>query len=194
MSQPPLVLASSSPRRQGLLSVLGVSFTVDPPDVDESQRPGEPPTDFVERVARAKSQAGHHPGTASLGADTIVSLGGRVLLKPSSTEDAAEMLRSLSGVTHRVHTGVALTTDDGTRSVVCTTAVTMSHLDDETIATYVETGEPMDKAGAYALQGVGGAFVERVDGDPFNVIGLPLAVTRALFAVAGLDLLAYRTA
>lgn len=103
------------------------------------------------------------------------------------------MLRALSGTTHRVHTGVALTTDHGTWSVTVTTAVTMSHLDDETIAAYVETGEPMDKAGAYALQGIGGVFVERVDGDPFNVIGLPLSNTRTLFAVAGLDLLAYRS-
>ncbi len=192
MPKPHLVLASSSPRRRGILTTLGLSFTISSPDVDESRLPDEPPPAFVERVAREKTLAAHRRGNATLGADTVVVLDDAVLVKPVSVTDAVEMLRRLSGRSHDVHSGVAVTTDGGTWSSTATTSVHMVTLDDELIDWYVSTGEPLDKAGSYALQGLGGAFVERIDGDPFNVIGLPLAATRRLFAAAGLDLLAYR--
>lgn len=192
MSQPPLVLASSSPRRRELLATLGLSFTVEAPEVDESRREGEEPGPFVERVARAKSRAVHRAGIVSLGADTTVVLDGMVLGKPTSATAAAEMLAALRGRTHLVHTGIALTTDTGTWSGVATTIVTMAAFDDNVIEWYVSTGEPMDKAGSYALQGIGGVLVDHVVGDPFNVIGLPLGSLRGLFHKAGLDLLGYR--
>lgn len=192
MSRPPLVLASSSPRRRDLLATLGLSFTFQAPDVDETRHDGEQPGPFVERVARAKSQEVHRAGIASLGADTTVVLGGRVLGKPGSSIEAATMLGDLRGRDHLVLTGIALTTDTGTRSMVVTTTVTMAAFDDTLIDWYVSTGEPMDKAGAYALQGIGGVLVDRIVGDPFNVIGLPLGSLRNLFEAAGLDLLGYR--
>lgn len=193
MSRPRLVLASSSPRRRDLLGVLGLSFAVEAPQVDESPRDGETPARLVERVALDKARAVHRPGTATLSADTVVVLDDDVLTKPASEADAAAMLRRLRGRTHLVHTGVALTTDAGDHSTVATTAVTLAPIEDEVIAWYVATGEPLDKAGSYALQGVGGVFVDHIEGDPFNVIGLPLAITRDLFRRAGLDLLAFRS-
>ncbi len=193
MSRPPLVLASSSPRRRDLLTTLGLAFTSESPHVDESRHTGEAPTVFVERVARAKAGAVHRPGTATLGADTTVVLDDAILGKPASAEEAIRMLQALRGRTHLVHTGVAIVTDAGTWSGVTTTSVALVDLDDSLIDWYVTTGEPLDKAGSYAMQGIGGAFVTQVEGDPFNVIGLPLAATRALFMGAGLDLLAYRS-
>lgn len=192
MSQPPLVLASSSPRRRDLLATLGLTFTVEAPEVDEAQHDGEEPGPFVERVARAKSRAVHRAGIVCLGADTTVVLDGGVLGKPTSPAAASAMLAALRGRDHLVHTGIALTTDTDTWSGVVTTTVTMANFDDRLIDWYVSTGEPMDKAGSYALQGIGGVLVDHVVGDPFNVIGLPLGSLRDLFEVAGLDLLGYR--
>lgn len=189
---PHLVLASSSPRRRALFDALGLAYEAVSPDVDESFQPGEDPATYVERVAVDKARAGHEPGQVTLAADTTVVLDGFAIAKPHDVAEAEAMLGRLQGRTHRVLTGVALASADGMHSVVEGTSVTMAEMTSEQITWYVATGEPMDKAGAYALQGIGGTFVDGVSGDPFNVIGLPLAATRRLFTDAGLDLLAFR--
>jgi len=181
-----LVLASASPRRQELLRNAGISFTVYPTHIPELPRPGEGPRDCAERLAREKAQAAlrQQPGKLVLGADTIVVIEGEILGKPRDEVDAGRMLRLLSGRTHQVTTGVCLaglrtgnqkleTGFEDTRSA--TTLVTMFPITDEDIRSYIATGEPMDKAGAYAIQGLASKFVERVEGCYFNVIGLPLS-------------------
>jgi septum formation protein len=190
-----LVLASASPRRRDLLSDLGLAFEVRPTDVDETPYEGEPPDALVRRLATAKATAAGAAGELVLAADTVVSLGARVLGKPASAGEAREMLRSLSGRTHTVSTGVAARLVDGTTNgavVVVTTDVTFVDIDPADLDWYVRTGEPLDKAGAYGLQGLGARFVRRIDGSPTNVIGLPLAETAELVAGLGVDLLDFR--
>jgi septum formation protein len=189
---PHLVLASSSPRRRALFDALGLAYAAVSPDVDESLLPDEDPATYVERVAIDKARAGHEPGQVTLAADTTVVLEGFAIAKPHSVADAEEMLFRLQGRTHRVLTGVALATSTGMHSIVEGTSVTMAEMSEAEISWYVATGEPMDKAGAYALQGIGGTFVDGIGGDPFNVIGLPLAATRRLFTEAGFDLFSFR--
>lgn len=181
-----LILASASPRRRELLGQLGVAFEVVPADVDETPRGDEPPREYVGRVAREKAQAvaARHPGTLVLAADTSVVLGRRILGKPGSFEEAMEMLGALSGRTHEVLTAVALA---GTFEAlhVEATSVTMRSPSEAELAWYVGTGEPMDKAGAYAIQGRGGQLVDRISGSASNVVGLPLAQTLQLLERAG---------
>ncbi|HET9010989.1 MAG TPA: Maf family protein [Gemmatimonadaceae bacterium] len=175
----PLVLASASPRRAQLLRDAGIPFEVAAADVDESQHPGEEAEAYVRRVAAAKAArvAGSHPGRPVLGADTTVVLDGEVLGKPRDAAEAASMLRRLSGRSHLVLTGVCLIAPaGGIQTAVAATAVEFLPLDAAQIAAYVATGEPMDKAGAYAIQGGAGRFVRRVDGELANVIGLPISV------------------
>lgn len=182
-----LVLASASPRRQELLRNAGISFTVYPTNITELPRPGEGPRDCAERLAREKAQAAlrQHPGKPVLGADTIVVVEGEILGKPRDEGDARRMLHLLSGRTHQVTTGVCLaglrtrnqkleTGFEDTRSE--TTLVTMIPLSDEEIRAYIATGEPMDKAGAYAIQGMASRWIPCIDGDYFNVVGLPVAL------------------
>lgn len=185
-----IVLASSSPRRRELLRLLGLTHHVVPATIDESQRADESPADHAGRVAgdKAAAVARLHPGEPVLAADTVVDVDGRSLGKPSSADDAAAMLRRLSGRGHHVHTGVALVAGDRTSCLVDTAAVWFRDLTADAIRWYVATGEPMDKAGAYAVQGAGGVLVERVDGSPHTVIGLPLQRLPELFERAGLDL------
>jgi nucleoside triphosphate pyrophosphatase len=192
---PSLVLASSSPRRQELLRGIGLEFTIVPADVDESQRPGEKPLEYVERVARDKALAvvgklgtGAVGNVVVLAADTTVDVDGEILTKAEDDTDARRMLRLLSGRTHQVHTAVVAWRITGLRQVTVATDVTFVDLDDRTIDWYIATGEHRDKAGAYGMQGAAGAFVERVDGSASNVIGLPLAETVALLAECGLVL------
>lgn len=179
--QGPLVLASGSPRRRELLASLGLAFTIDAADIDERELDDEDPCGYVVRLARTKAQhvaARNAPGSVVIGADTTVELDGVILGKPSDAADAAEMLGRLSGRTHRVHTGMAVAVagrDQAVWALVTTTEVTFRVLDHSWISWYVSTGEPMDKAGAYAIQGIGGAFVARVEGNVQNVVGLPLA-------------------
>lgn len=181
---PPFVLASASPRRRELLARAGYQFEVVPPDVDEERRAGEPPPVYVERLAREKavSVASRHPGLAVLGADTTVVIDGRVLGKPRDEEDATQMLRTLSGRTHQVLTGVAAARDGQCVAEVDTTSVTLAALDEATVAWYVATGEPADKAGSYGIQGIASRFVTRVDGSYTNVVGLPLTLVDRLLA------------
>jgi len=172
----PLVLASGSPRRRQLLEMLGIPFRVDAPDIDETRRAGEPPEAYVVRLARAKTAAvaARAPGELVLAADTTVTLDGQVFEKPRTPEEAGAFLRQLSGRTHRVMTAVAAGRDGRLEDALDVTAVTFRRLSERTIADYVATGESMDKAGGYATQGMGAALVERIDGDFFGVMGLPL--------------------
>lgn len=190
-----LMLASSSPRREELLESLGLTFEVAVPDVDEVRRPDEEPYDFVERVARAKVESVIVPNTVVIGADTTVVIEGKVLGKPAHPDEAEAMLRRMSGNVHEVLTGVAvgwLNPELEILSAVESTLVRFLPMTDEEIADYVSTGEPMDKAGAYALSGVGAVFVEWVQGSPSGVIGLPLHTAARLLRGLGLDLLSFR--
>jgi nucleoside triphosphate pyrophosphatase len=180
-----LVLASASPRRRELLERIGVAFEVRPADLDETPRAGEEPSTLARRLAadKARAVAADADGAWVLGADTVVDLDGVTFGKPADDVDAGRMLRTLAGRTHLVHTGVAVCRPDGTLvTEVVTTSVTFAELSDEVIAWYVATGEPADKAGAYGLQGIGGALVERIDGSVSNVLGLPLTTVRRLLA------------
>jgi septum formation protein len=173
-----LILASQSPRRAELLRAAGIAFEASPADVDESVRDGENPEQYVRRLAVEKAEAGarRHPGRVVLGADTTVVFDGEIMAKPEDEADATRMLRALSGRTHQVITGVALAGPAGTRQAAAFTDVSMREMTDEEIARYIATGEPMDKAGAYGIQGRAAAFVTRVDGSYTNVVGLPVAL------------------
>jgi len=187
MGQTRLVLASASPRRRALLAGLGLSFEAIAPGVDETVHEGETPLTYVLRVAREKAAAGarRSPGALVLAADTAVVLGGLILGKPASVDDARRMVRALSGRRHSVMTGVAL--DGSARaSAVVETAVWFRELTEGEISWYAASGEPLDKAGAYAIQGAGGMLVQRIDGSASNVVGLPLAETVELLQRAGL--------
>ncbi len=183
-----LVLASSSPRRRRLLSSAGLVFDVEHADVDEEHHAGESPIEYVERVARRKADAvaARLAGgdRVILAADTTVAVDGAILAKPADDDDARRMLRLLSGRSHHAHTAVVARRGDLVRGVTVTTEVTFVPLSEPDIAWYLSTGEHRDKAGAYGMQGAAGAFVERIDGSPSNVIGLPLAETLRLLRVA----------
>ena len=178
-----LILASASPRRAEILTDAGISFDLLPVEVDETPHHGEGAEDMCQRLAKAKARvAAVRLGAVSeptivVAADTTVEIDGEILGKPVSPEAAREMLRRLSGKTHRVLTGLALVRlpDGAARTAVEGTEVRFATLEEAEIEEYVATGEPMDKAGGYAIQGRGGRFIERVDGCYFNVVGLPLA-------------------
>ena len=176
-----IILASASPRRAELLHAAGFAFEVVPGDADERTLAGEGPFAYVRRVAQAKAAAvaGRHPGRLVLAADTTVVLGTRILGKPTDREDAARMLCQLAGREHLVMTAVALA---GAREAldVDVTRVTFAPMRDDDIAAYVASGEPMDKAGAYGIQGLASRFVERIEGSYSNVVGLPIALVHRL--------------
>ena len=180
----PLILASASPRRRQLLEMLGIEHRVVPPDVDETRRDGEDPAGYVLRLAEEKARvvAAREPGGLVLAADTTVVLGPELFGKPATPAEAADMLRRLAGRTHQVYTGVALTAGDRIESALDVSDVTFRALDAAAIAGYVATGEPMDKAGAYAIQGKGAALIEGIRGDFFGVMGLPLRLVLDLLA------------
>ncbi|AGA34160.1 Septum formation protein Maf [Thioalkalivibrio nitratireducens DSM 14787] len=173
----PLVLASASPRRSELLAQLGVEFTLAPADIDESPRPRESPARLVLRLARSKAEAiaGTRSGQWILGADTVVAVGGEILGKPADTGEAALMLARLSGRVHSVYSGLALARrGERTRDCRVKTRVWIREIAPAEIAAYLVTGEPLGKAGAYAIQGRGAAFVRCLAGSYSNVVGLPL--------------------
>ena len=190
METPKLVLASGSPRRRELLSGLGLAFTVRPADLDESILPGETPEQHVRRLAQEKAAARAEGGEWVLAADTVVVIDGDILGKPRDVAEARGMLRKLAGRRHTVFSGVALVDGSSQRSThgVARTTVDIVTITDEDIAWYVATGEPMDKAGAYAIQGLGALFVEAIEGNYTNVVGLPIPLTRSLFRELGFDL------
>lgn len=188
-----LVLASGSPRRKELLEGLGLAFEVRPVDLDESPLDGERPLPHVQRLAQSKAEARAEPGELVLAADTIVVLDDRILGKPTDPADAREMLRAIAGRRHEVLTGVAvhLPAEGRTEVAVDRSAVRIAEMSTAEIAWYVATGEPLDKAGSYAIQGLGALFVEEVDGNYTNVVGLPLPLTRRLVHRLGHDLLEF---
>ncbi|HEX3555248.1 MAG TPA: Maf family protein [Thermoanaerobaculia bacterium] len=191
---PSFILASGSPRRRELLAGLGVRFTVRAVDLDETPGAGEPPEATVLRLARAKATARAEPGELVLGADTVVVIDGELLGKPRDPEDARRMLARLAGREHTVLTGVALEEPGRNRrtSALERSQVRMASLTPEEIAWYVSTGEPLDKAGSYAIQGIGALLVEEVRGNYTNVVGLPLPLTRRLFRELGWEMLDFR--
>ena len=192
-----VVLASASPRRQELLRNAGIPFTVYPAYIPEIPLAGEIPRACAERLAREKAHGvlRQQPGKLVLGADTIVVIDGEILGKPGDQADAVRMLRLLSGRTHQVITGVCLvgalrtenqkleTAFEDTRSE--TTLVTMTTLSDEDIHSYIASGEPMDKAGAYAIQGMASRWIPRIEGDYFNVVGLPVGLVQRMLQEHG---------
>lgn len=190
-----LVLASASPRRQELLRNAGMVFIVQPADIDESPLQNELPRVCAERLARGKALevAKLRPGDTVLGADTIVVVDRVMLGKPRDAADAARMLRSLSGRTHQVITGVCLIGPQAPGKTAQrredvrseSTSVTMCELSDEEISAYVATGDPMDKAGAYGIQGIASRWIPRIDGDYSNVVGLPISLVYRMLREAG---------
>jgi len=179
-----LVLASASPRRRELLAQAGFNFEVRPANVNEDLRPGEDSIAYVVRVARDKAEAVYaqmgDPEAIILGADTTVTLDGQILAKPEDARDAARMLRILSGRTHRVITGVAIASATGTEVAAEVTGVQFLTIKDAEIAAYIDTGEPMDKAGGYGIQGYAARWTPRIEGCYFNVVGLPLALVSTM--------------
>jgi len=184
-----IVLASTSPRRKQLLEMLRIPFRVVAPDVDETRHPGEAPEPYVRRVAHAKAQtvAGRERRALVLAADTTVVLDGELFAKPVDAADAVAMLSRLQGRTHHVLTAVAVAGDGRVEEALDVSAVTFRPATTKDLERYVATGEPLDKAGAYAIQGLGAPLVERVDGDFFGVMGLPLRLVLDLLARFGRD-------
>ena len=182
LDQLTVILASGSPRRRQLLQLVGIDHDVIPSDIDETIRVGELPEQYAERVAREKVEhlAGNRSQSLVIGADTIVVVDDQILGKPRDVEDAARMLKMLSGRSHTVMTAVAASLDGRTVSGVELVDVTFLPLDDDKIRAYIATGEPMDKAGAYGIQGYGATIVRRIDGDYFAVMGLSLVRLVAL--------------
>ena len=184
-----LILASASPRRRELLAQAGFTFEVRPAHVNEDVRAGEDAIAYVVRLAREKAEVVFEEmrdaDAVVLGADTTVTVDGEILAKPEDAADAARMLRMLSGRTHRVITGVAVVTAKGAEVAAEITGVRFATLNDAEIAAYVATGEPMDKAGAYAIQGRAGKWIPRVEGCYFNVVGLPLALVTTMLEGVG---------
>jgi septum formation protein len=196
-----LILASASPRRRELLTLAGLRFDVLPAHIDETRHPGEDPANYVQRLALEKARAIHavHPEAFVLGADTTVELDGHALEKPASRADAERMLRTLSGRTHHVHTGLALLSpataalgNPAQLTHLETTSVTFAPIPEADLAHYLDSAEPYDKAGAYGIQGYAARWIPRIEGDFFNVMGLPLAATVRLLRNAcvnhGVDL------
>ena len=183
-----LLLASASPRRSELLRQIGVPFTVEVGQVDESQMPAEQAHHYVERLARTKAMSlGKPSDTCVLGADTVVVLDGRVLGKPVDRADAIATLQAMSGRPHQVMTGVAVCQGDRVESCVVTTNVHFATLNDEQIERYWASGEPVEKAGSYAIQGWGALFVTHLEGSYSAVVGLPLYETAELLSRFGID-------
>lgn len=192
-----LLLASASPRRRELLVALGIRFLVRPVDLDETPEPGESPEALVRRLAAAKARTGFErwrPPVPVLGADTVVVDEDRALGKPRDRADALAVLGRLSGRAHEVLTAVAVATEAGVQRALSRSTVVFRRLAPGEAERYWETGEPVDKAGAYGIQGIGGIFVDRLEGSHSGVVGLPLAETERLLRAAGIDTWRHRVA
>jgi septum formation protein len=188
-ASPQLHLASTSPRRREILRSLGVEFEIAKVETDESPRQGELPEELVLRLAIAKAEAATGAELV-LGSDTVVVLDGRILGKPRDVDDAVDMLLALSGRSHSVLTGVALRTPEGTRTVLSATDVRFREIGRDEAIRYWQSGEPADKAGGYGIQGLGGMFVEAINGSYSGVMGLPVFETVELLKSAGIEVLA----
>lgn len=182
-----ILLASASPRRRALLTQIGIEHQVLPAHLDETRFPAEQPEAYVRRLALAKAQAvaRQHGERPVLAADTTVALDGAVLNKPRDHVEAEKMLRALSGRTHRVHTGVAVVHGERELSHVETTAVQFALIEEQDLARYLATGDSLDKAGAYGIQGFAARWISGIEGDFFNVVGLPLCATLRLLREGG---------
>ncbi len=190
-AQPKLYLASTSPRRREILQTLGIDFDVIPVETDESPNKGEMPSALVLRLAIAKAEGAPVSGFV-LAADTVVVLDDRILGKPGDVNDAIDMLLALSGRTHTVLTGVALKAPDRTLTALSSTAVQFREIGRDEALAYWQSGEPCDKAGAYGIQGLGGAFVSAIHGSYSGVMGLPVFETTKLLKAVGIEILARR--
>ena len=175
-----IILASKSPRRRELMSLLADNFITESPDVEENEDESLSPCDFVCSLAKQKADAVFEKNRDCLviGSDTIVVLENKILGKPTDEEDACQMLRNLSGKTHEVYTGVCINCEKTSKTFFCKTDVTFFDLNNEEISEYVSSGEPMDKAGSYGIQGKGSLFVERINGDYFNVVGFAVSMIK----------------
>jgi septum formation protein len=181
-----VILASGSPRRQELLKYVIPRFEIIPSGAPEEAKGAPAPRDVELALIKARDIAAKNADALVIGADTLVALRGRVLGKPRDEEDAARMLRMLSGCTHKVYTGLALISGGKERTACCVTDVTFAKLSEEEIRDYIATREPMDKAGAYGIQGYGAKFIPRVNGCYFNVMGLPLRTLYTMLTEPGL--------
>ncbi len=183
-----LILASGSPRRRDFLANMGLKFVIDKPDADETVRDGETPRAYVERICAEKAAivAARNPGKIVLAADTAVVCKDVIIGKPEDREDAKRIIRMLSGNTHQVMTGVCIIKDGVERHIFESSAVTFAKLDEELIDIYVASGECDDKSGAYAVQGIGAMFIEKVEGSVSSVVGLPVCQVREALAEFGL--------
>ena len=191
-----IYLASRSPRRAELLQQIGIDFYILPTDIDESARTDETPEAYVIRLAAEKASAcqtslylNGAQKLPILAADTTVSIDGLILGKPENDEDAHAMLSRMSGRWHEVHTGLAVASDKGLETAISTTRVELAVLSEQTIAAYIASGEPRDKAGAYGIQGLAGTFIRRIEGSYSGVMGLPIFETAVLLKNAGVDVL-----
>jgi septum formation protein len=193
--KPQLVLASASPRRAALLSQLGLAFTVNAGDIDETRRPGEAVEDMVQRLALTKAEAAARGETLPvLGADTVVVVDGMVLGKPADRVEGLWMLTRLSGRAHEVLTAIALVHGRRCEVRLSRSVVTFRPISAAEAEAYWASGEPRDKAGGYGIQGIGGIFAERIEGSYSGIVGLPLAETEALLQAFGVDTWQYRDA
>jgi septum formation protein len=181
-----LILASSSPRRRELLTQAGFTFDILPADIDESWRTDEAPAAYVQRLALEKAQAIYlqHPHATILGADTTVVLNDEVLNKPRDASDAMRMLRALAGGSHQVYTGIAVVNGEWQLQHIEATTVFFSAIQEDELEHYISTGDSLDKAGAYGIQGYAARWIPRIEGDFFNVMGLPIATTVRLLSNA----------
>jgi septum formation protein len=186
---PKIILASGSPRRAEILNSIGWEFTKDVPDIDEGELPGESPESYVQRLAKnkAKTVAARYPGQLVLGADTTVVVDGEIIGKPTDLADARRMLEMLSGKRHEVLTGVAVVSNGKVQLGLQRTAVKFAHMTDAEINFLAEMGDPLDKAGAYAVQAQAALFIEGIEGDYWNVVGLPISLVYELVKKAGFN-------
>lgn len=184
---PQLVLASSSPRRAALLRQIGISFQTCPVRIDESVLENEDPELYVRRLAQSKAAEANPASIPALGADTTVVLDGQILGKPRDKGEARSMLQNLSGNTHQVITAVSICDASNAEVLTATSTVTFRKFSNNEISNYMRTGEPFDKAGSYAVQGIGAIFVERIVGQPSTVIGLPLLETEKLLRMFNIE-------
>jgi septum formation protein len=184
---PKIILASGSPRRAEILNSVGWEFTKDVPDIDESELPGESPENYVQRLAKnkAKTVAARYPGQLVLGADTTVVVDGAIIGKPTDLADARRMLEMLSGKRHEVLTGIAVVYDGNTYLGLQRTGVKFARMSEPEINFLAEMGDPLDKAGAYAVQAQAALFIEGIEGDYWNVVGLPISLVYELVKKAG---------
>lgn len=194
MNEPQITLASASPRRAELLRQIGIEFEIRPSNILERQLPRECPEDYVQRLARTKASAVQHDALPALGADTIVVLAGQILEKPNDRDEALTMLQLLQGERHSVLTGLCLSDGQREQSVLATAEVVFREATAGELEKYWESGEPVDKAGAYGIQGLGAIFIAGICGQPSTVAGLPLVETNQLLVEFGVDVWRHREA